>query len=109
MSVAAAPIWPPAWWTKRAPRPANWCDALLPFAQAGIAVVGLEPSCLLTLRDEALALGLGDAAQVVSTQALLFEEFIAREAKAGRFNVAFQPLARRCCCTATATRRPSAP
>jgi FAD/FMN-containing dehydrogenase/Fe-S oxidoreductase len=67
--------------------------ALLPFAQAGIAVVGLEPSCLLTLRDEALALGLGDAAQVVSTQALLFEEFIAREARAGRFNVPFQPLA----------------
>jgi hypothetical protein len=36
-------------------------DALLPFAQAGVAIVGLEPSCLLTLRDEALVLGLGDA------------------------------------------------
>ncbi len=34
-------------------------DALLPLAEAGIAVVGLEPSCLLTLRDEALVLGLG--------------------------------------------------
>jgi Fe-S oxidoreductase len=31
-------------------------DALLPFASAGIAIVGLEPSCLLTLRDEALAM-----------------------------------------------------
>jgi FAD/FMN-containing dehydrogenase/Fe-S oxidoreductase len=60
-------------------------DALQPFASAGIAIVGLEPSCLLTLRDEALVLGLGDAARVVSEQALLFEEFIAREAKAGRF------------------------
>jgi Fe-S oxidoreductase len=67
-------------------------DALLPFAQAGIAIVGLEPSCLLTLRDEALALGLGDKAVAVSKQALLFEEFIAREAKAGRFDVAFTPV-----------------
>jgi Fe-S oxidoreductase len=66
-------------------------DALLPLAQAGIAVVGLEPSCLLTLRDEALVMGLGDKAQVVAGQALLFEEFIAREAQAGRFQVAFKP------------------
>ena len=64
-------------------------DALLPFAEAGVAVVGLEPSCLLTLRDEALAMQLGDKAVTVSKQALLFEEFVAREAKAGRFDVAF--------------------
>jgi FAD/FMN-containing dehydrogenase/Fe-S oxidoreductase len=60
-------------------------DALLPFARAGVAVVGLEPSCLLTLRDEALVLGLGDAAETVAKQALLFEEFVAREVRAGRF------------------------
>ena len=35
-------------------------DALLPFAERGIAIVGLEPSCLLTLRDEMLVMGLGD-------------------------------------------------
>jgi len=68
-------------------------DALLPFAAAGVAVVGLEPSCLLTLRDEALALGLGDKAVTVAGEALLFEEFIAREAKAGRFAIDFAPLA----------------
>ena len=66
-------------------------DALLPLAAAGIAIVGLEPSCLLTLRDEALVLGLGAKAEVVAGQALLLEEFIAREAKAGRFDVAFKP------------------
>ena len=66
-------------------------DALLPLAEAGVAIVGLEPSCLLTLRDEALVLGLGDKAQVVAGQALLFEEFIAREAKAGRFAARFEP------------------
>ena len=67
-------------------------DALLPFARAGVAVVGLEPSCLLTLRDEALVLGLGERAQVVSKSALLWEEFLAREVKAGRFTAAFNPL-----------------
>jgi hypothetical protein len=33
-------------------------DAMLPFAER-IAIVGLEPSCLLTLRDEMLVMGLG--------------------------------------------------
>ena len=61
--------------------------ALHPFAAAGIAVVGLEPSCLLTLRDEALVMGLGEPAKTVGAQALLFEEFIARETKAGRFEL----------------------
>ncbi|MGN6831211.1 FAD-binding and (Fe-S)-binding domain-containing protein [Paucibacter sp. M5-1] len=61
--------------------------ALLPLASAGIAVVGLEPSCLLTLRDEALVMGLGEPAQIVGAQALMFEEFIAREARAGRFDL----------------------
>lgn len=62
-------------------------DALLPLAQAGVAIVGLEPSCLLTLRDETLVMGLGEKAVVVSRQALMFEEFIAREARAGRFEL----------------------
>ena len=61
-------------------------DALLPFAQKGIPIVGLEPSCLLTLRDEALVMGLGEKAAVVAGQALLFEEFLARELKAGKLD-----------------------
>ncbi|MBK6469715.1 MAG: FAD-binding protein [Betaproteobacteria bacterium] len=67
-------------------------DALLPLAEAGIAIVGQEPSCLLTLRDEALALKLGPKAETVAAQALLFEEFIAREVKAGRFSLQLRPL-----------------
>ncbi|PLC03994.1 FAD-binding oxidoreductase [Variovorax sp. RO1] len=66
-------------------------DALLPLAQAGVPIVGLEPSCLLTLRDETLVMGFGDKAQVVAKQALLFEEFIAHERKAGRFELALKP------------------
>jgi Fe-S oxidoreductase len=61
--------------------------ALLPFARAGVAIVGLEPSCLLTLRDEALVMGLGEQAQCVSKYALLFEEFVSREVRAGRFQL----------------------
>ena len=59
-------------------------DTLLPYAKRGIPIVGLEPSCLLTLRDEALVLGLGHKAEVVAAQAMLLEEFLAREARAGR-------------------------
>ena len=52
-------------------------DHLLPFAKKGIAIVGLEPSCLLTLRDEHLSLLPGDNASIVAAQAKLIEEFIA--------------------------------
>ena len=61
-------------------------ESLLPFADQGIAIVGLEPSCLLTLRDEMLSMGLGTPAHTVARHALLFEEFLAREAVAGRLD-----------------------
>jgi Fe-S oxidoreductase len=63
---------------------------VLPLARAGVPIVGLEPSCLLTLRDEALAMGFGEMARTVSGQAFLLEEFLTREAKAGRFNLALK-------------------
>src|SRR5690606_39224407 len=65
-------------------------EALAPLAAAGIPIVGLEPSCLLTLRDETLVRGLGQSAEAVASQALLFEEFVAREAGAGRFRIALR-------------------
>ncbi|HSV82221.1 MAG TPA: FAD-linked oxidase C-terminal domain-containing protein, partial [Ramlibacter sp.] len=58
--------------------------ALAPFVAREIPVVGLEPSCLLTLRDEMTAMGFGAPAQALARQALLLEEFLAREAAAGR-------------------------
>jgi FAD/FMN-containing dehydrogenase/Fe-S oxidoreductase len=66
-------------------------DALLPFARRGINIVGLEPSCLLTMRDEMLVMGLGEDAAVLAGQALLLEEFLAREARAGRFSPTLRP------------------
>ncbi len=59
---------------------------LAPFAEKGIAIVGLEPSCLLTLRDETLSMGLGAPAQLVSRHALLLEEFLARELHDGKLD-----------------------
>ncbi len=66
-------------------------DALLPFARAGVPIVGLEPSCLLSLRDEALVMRLGERAAIVARQALLFEEFIVREVRAGGFTLELNP------------------
>jgi Fe-S oxidoreductase len=59
-------------------------DALHPLAERGIAIVGLEPSCLLSLRDEMTTMGFGRRAEVLAGQSLLLEEFLAREAQAGR-------------------------
>jgi FAD/FMN-containing dehydrogenase/Fe-S oxidoreductase len=66
--------------------------ALTPYAERGVPIVGLEPSCLLTLRDEFLALLPGEPARLVAKQALLFEEFVARELDAGRWAPPLHPL-----------------
>jgi FAD/FMN-containing dehydrogenase/Fe-S oxidoreductase len=68
-------------------------QALKPYVEDEVAVVGLEPSCLLTLRDEYLAMGLGDEAVALSRRAMLFEEFIAAQADAGVLRLALDPLA----------------
>lgn len=67
--------------------------ALAPFAERKVPIVGLEPSCLLTFRDEAIAMRLGESADRVAAFALLFEEFIAREREAGRFDLPLAPIA----------------
>src|ERR1700761_6652148 len=64
-----------------------------PFAARGVPIVGLEPSCLLTLRDELLSLRSDDTAKNISAHALLFEEFLVREAEAGRLALPLGPIA----------------
>ena len=63
-----------------------------PFAARGVPIVGLEPSCLLTLRDELLSLRSDETARSISAHALLFEEFLAREAELGRLRLPLGPL-----------------
>ncbi|MBN9583742.1 MAG: 4Fe-4S dicluster domain-containing protein, partial [Afipia sp.] len=70
-------------------------DAMLPFAARGVPIVGLEPSCLLTLRDELLSLRTDSDAKTVSAHALLFEEFLVREAEAGRLQLPLGALDKR--------------
>ena len=67
-------------------------NALRPFAIKGVPIIGLEPSCLFTLRDEFLAMNLGEDAQAVADNAVLFEEFLAREKREGRLALDLVPL-----------------
>jgi Fe-S oxidoreductase len=69
--------------------------ALAPQVAAGATIVGLEPSCLLSLRDEFLVMGLGDEAQRLSGSALLIEEYLAREQRAGRLQLPLKQTAHR--------------
>jgi FAD/FMN-containing dehydrogenase/Fe-S oxidoreductase len=70
-------------------------DALAPALAAGTPIVGLEPSCLLTLRDELPALLPGEAAKALAERAQLFEEFADAERAAGRFELKLAPMAGR--------------
>jgi FAD/FMN-containing dehydrogenase/Fe-S oxidoreductase len=64
--------------------------ALGGYAERGVPIVGIEPSCLLTLRDELRVVVQDAAAQAVSRQSLLFEEFLVGEARQGTLKL---PLA----------------
>jgi FAD/FMN-containing dehydrogenase/Fe-S oxidoreductase len=56
-------------------------EVLDPFAAVGIPIVGLEPSCILTFRDELPSLFSGDPrAKTIAAQSFLLDEFLAREA-----------------------------
>jgi glycerol-3-phosphate dehydrogenase subunit C len=65
-------------------------EALLPYAARGLPIIGLEPSCLLMLRDEFYMLGLGEGVDSIAKSALLLEEFLAREYDAKRLDLAFK-------------------
>jgi FAD/FMN-containing dehydrogenase/Fe-S oxidoreductase len=67
-------------------------DAVRPFLERGVVLVGLEPSCLLTLRDELQAMLPGPEAERVARSALTFEEFVTREVGSGRFQLRTHPL-----------------
>ena len=67
-------------------------ETYAPFAARGVPIIGLEPSCLLTLRDELLSLRNDANARTISAHALLLEEFLAREAESGRLALPLGPL-----------------
>ncbi len=66
--------------------------ALQPFLERGVPVLGLEPSCLLTLRDEYLALLPGEESRRLADHAFMLEEFLEAELEAGRLKLNLQPI-----------------
>ena len=66
-------------------------DALNPWLAHGVPIIGLEPSCLLTLRDEYGVLLPGT--EGLAQNSFLFEEFLANESTAGRLNLKLKPVA----------------
>jgi FAD/FMN-containing dehydrogenase/Fe-S oxidoreductase len=69
--------------------------ALAPYLARGVPVIGLEPSCLFTFRDELPALIKSETAGELAACALLFEELLAREREQGRLALPLGPLPRK--------------
>jgi len=59
-------------------------DWAAPFVQRGVPILGLEPSCLFTLKDEFAALLPGPDTEALAGRAMLIEEFLVAEVAAGR-------------------------
>jgi Fe-S oxidoreductase len=65
-------------------------EKLAPLAQQGLPIVGLEPSCILSMRDEYFSLLPGDPrVKLVADHCYTFEEFIAKLADAGELRLEF--------------------
>ena len=67
-------------------------EALKPFVEKGVPIVGLEPSCLLTLRDEYLVLFPGDESKELAENSFMLEEFLAKELGLDRLDLDLQAL-----------------
>ncbi|HEU5433309.1 MAG TPA: FAD-linked oxidase C-terminal domain-containing protein, partial [Thermomicrobiales bacterium] len=65
--------------------------ALAEYARQGIPIVGTEPSCILTLRDEYAALLPDDAdVQAVASQSFMIDELLAKLNADGDLGIAWQ-------------------
>jgi FAD/FMN-containing dehydrogenase/Fe-S oxidoreductase len=69
--------------------------AIDPFTANGVPVIGLEPSCIFSFRDEIPAMMRGERATRIADHTILFEEFLARETGAGRLDLPLTPLGSR--------------
>ena len=67
-------------------------SAMRPDLDSGIPIVGLEPSCVFTLRDEFPALLSNADAELLAKQALTFEEFLFQEHQNERLQLALYPV-----------------
>jgi Fe-S oxidoreductase len=63
---------------------------LYPFVAQGYSIVGCEPSCILTFRDEYPDLIKGQQVNNVANASFLLEEFIVKEKQAGRWRLSLK-------------------
>ncbi len=68
-------------------------EATRSYVARGMPILGLEPSCLFTLRDEFVAMLPGEDSAALARSAMLFEEFLAAESDAGRLKLPLKPIA----------------
>jgi FAD/FMN-containing dehydrogenase/Fe-S oxidoreductase len=66
--------------------------ALAPFLERGVPILGLEPSCLFTFRDELLTLLPGADSERAAQLTQLLEEFLAARHQAGALDLPLRPL-----------------
>ena len=60
------------------------------FVEDGYSIVGCEPSCILTFRDEYPDLVKGHGVTDIANASFLLEEFIVKEKQAGRWKLDFK-------------------
>ncbi|MDA7946709.1 MAG: FAD-binding protein [Hyphomicrobiaceae bacterium] len=69
----------------------RFLDAVKPHLDAGRPVIGLEPSCLFTLKDEFPSLLPGAETERLAESAVLLEEYLMNEKKARRLKLELKP------------------
>jgi FAD/FMN-containing dehydrogenase/Fe-S oxidoreductase len=62
----------------------RFLDAVRPFVKRGVPIIGLEPSCMMSFRDEVPRMLPGSETKALTPLTFLFEEFLAAELAAGR-------------------------
>jgi FAD/FMN-containing dehydrogenase/Fe-S oxidoreductase len=65
-------------------------DRLYSYAQAGLPIVGCEPSCLLTLRDEYPDLLRDEKSRLVANNSMLIEDFLISLHQNGKLSLRFK-------------------
>jgi len=70
-------------------------EAAKPYVERGVPIIGLEPSCLLTLRDEFKSMIPGAETDALSERALLLEEFLAQQHQAGNLQLNLKSISAR--------------
>ena len=70
-------------------------DALYRFAERDIPIIGCEPSCLLTFRDEYPELVRDERAKKIADNSYLIDEFLALLSSRGELDLEFDQTARK--------------